>query len=265
MNVSIIIPQYNPDKILLSKIRKSLKKQDFEGETEILELSEGGLACNLNKGVSISKYEIIVTLAQDCVPSNKHWLKNLVKPLNQKNIVASTSRVHLPRSLWGKFDVFAKSLTLKEEGVINPLLDEKGCAYKKKALLKIGGFNEKDFKTAGEDFDTYIKIIKEGKIAYPDSEIIHYHPTDFKKRLKKEMQYANGFGALVRIHKTKMPKWYGGLIKATPIIGLFWYILAYPFKKSFFLFFPYLIAILFAHVLFVFGFWKGFIERRQTI
>lgn len=266
MNVSIVIPIYNPDKEVLDKSLKMLKKQKFKGKIQILKIDRKmGLAASLNYGIKKAKYDIVVSLHQDCIPDGVDWLSNLTEPLKNKENIVSVSKVFLPEELWDKFDLFAKAMTIKEKGTIKPLMDEKGCAYKKDILEKVGMFNEKDFRTAGEDFDLYLKMKDYGKIAYPDCRVIHLHETNWERRLKKNYQNANGYGALVRIHGRKMSRVYAGVLKAVPIVGLILSWLSYPFVKYIKLFPFYLIISPVDHVLYVYGFWKGFLMGKQTV
>ena len=264
MNVSIIMPVYNPDKEILENIESSLKKQKFGGKVEVIKINKGlGLAESINYGIKKAKYEIIVTLHQDCIPENEHWLKILVEPLKNEDVIASVSKVYLPNDFWKKFDFIAKIMSAKEQKVITPLLDEKGCAYKKNILMKIGLFNEKDFRTAGEDFDMYIKLKAEGKIVYPECKILHYHKHTKKNRFKKEIQLSEGFGVLVRKNKTDMPKWWLGIIKALPIIGWPLFLINFPYRKwilggLFWIFFSLIVNFVYTY-----GFWKGFLEGKQ--
>ncbi|MBM3206798.1 MAG: glycosyltransferase family 2 protein, partial [Candidatus Staskawiczbacteria bacterium] len=233
MGVSIIIPVHNPDKEILKKILVELKNQSYKGKSEIIQINIGkGLAESMNTGFRKAKNEIVVSLHQDCIPQGKFWLENLVKPFKEKRIIATVSKVELPISLWESFDKIAQALTLKELGVIQPLLDEKGCAYKRSVLKEVGFFDEKNFRTAGEDFDLYIKLKNKGIIAYPEATVIHLHKTTGFSRLNKERQYANGFGTLVRIYGTKMPGWHKGLIKAIPLIGIIPLLVSFPYKKA---------------------------------
>ena len=266
MDVSVIIPAFNPDKKLLNNIIKTIHCQKFKGKVEVIVVDKKeGLTKQMNYGIRKAKYPIIVMLIQDCLPNGKHWLASLILPFKDGNVVATSSRVYLPEEIWDKFDCFAKSLTLKEKGVIRPLLDGKGSAYRKKALKEVGFFDEKNFRTAGDDFDMYIKLKKLGKIEYPDCEVFHIHPTTFQKRLMKTYQYSNGFGALIRIHGRDMPHWYAGFINAIPIIGIFPNIILFPFKKSFLLFPAFVIASIINHPFYLYGFWKGFLSGKQTV
>jgi len=267
MDVTIIMPLHNPDKDLLGKIDNVVKEQDYEGKVRVVKVDEGfGLAESLNYGVQKAKTEIVVSLHQDCVPGSKDWLRKLVRPLIEDNgVVTSVSKVELPYGFWKSFDLGGKIMSAKEQGVIVPLMDEKGCAYKKSSLLKAGLFDSKNFKTAGEDFDMYIKLKKIGKIAYPDCKIFHFHKHNFQNRLKKELQLSNGFGALVRIHGKQMPDWKIGLLKSIPLFGWPLFLFKFPYARiglAGLLWIPLSLGI---NLIYSFGFWKGFLEGREGI
>jgi hypothetical protein len=266
MDVTIIIPLYKPDKEILTQIKKRIKEQNFSGKINIIELKDKGLAEGLNWGIRNSKTEIIISLHQDCIPSSKDWLQNLVEPLKNKNVVASVSKVELPYNFWKHFGYFARIMSIKEQKIITPLLDEKGCAYKKSAIEKVGFFDEITFRTAGEDFDIYIKLKKIGKIVYPKKvKVFHYHKHTFQNRIKKEKQLSEGFGCLIRNYGGEMPSWWKGVIKAIPLVGWLFFWIQFPYYRMFFGGLIWIILSFYIHLLYVIYFWKGFINRRQKI
>jgi GT2 family glycosyltransferase len=264
MNVSIIIPIYNPDETLDIAL-KSLKKQEYKGKVEIIKVDKGlGLAESLNYGIRKAKYDIIISLHQDCVPYSQKWLEKLVEPLKDKNVVASVSKVELPLDLWKRFGIMTRMMTVKEAGILSPKMDEKGCAYKKESIIKAGFFDYKIFRTCGEDFDMYFKLKKQGKIAYPPCKILHFHKTNFKKRLKKELQYAEGYGTLFRIYKSKMPRWFIAILKSIPLFGSLIFLASINKKViKYFLLWIFLSFLL--NFIYFYGFWRGFIRKKQTI
>ena len=221
----------------------------------------------MNIGFRKSKYGIVVMLPQDCVPADNHWLKNLIEPFQNANVVSSVSKVELPKKIWNSINYITRGIMIKEKGIITSSLDGKGGAYRKKVMESIGLFDEKNFRTAGEDYDTYIKLKSKGSIAYPkDAKVMHNHPTDFLSRLKKNYQYANGYGALVRIHNTSLVRWWAGILKAIPLFGLLTYATNYPMKKGGVKTIPaYIVASIADHFYYIPGFWKGFIEGKQTV
>jgi len=219
MNVSLVIPIYNPDRKMLKKIISSIKKQDFDGKLEIIQVEKKmGLAESMNYGIKKAKFEIIVTLHQDCMPSSNEWLKKLIGPLKKKEVVACCSDVY----------------DSEHKKIYTPKLDEKGCAYKKASLIKVGLFDNNIFLNSGEDFDMYMKLRKIGKIAYPHSVVEHYHPGYLSARGYKRLQNANTWGCLFRIYGFSLPGWWKPLIKAN------------IFNPSYF-----------------YWFWRGFLLRKQ--
>ena len=264
MNVSITVPAYKPDKEILKKLKDAVNSQKIDGKIELIIVDKGwGFSKQMNYGINKSKYGIVIMLPQDCIPKGSNWAKNLIEPFKDEKVVATVSKVKFPDELWNSSGIFAKSLLIKEKGTITSLLDGKGGAYRKSVLKKIGLFDEATFRTAGEDFDTYMKIKNLGKIEYPDATIIHMHPSTFKARLRKNYQYANGYGALVRIYGKEMYHWYIGIINAIPIVGIFSSIASYPFKKGLGLFLPFCVSSVINHPYYVAGFWKGFITNKQ--
>lgn len=266
MDVSIVMPIYKPNLETMSKIDTALKSQKFNGKVEIIKVDEGlGLSDSINFGIKRTRYPIIVTLHQDCVPVNDYWLRDLTLPLGDEEVVASVSKVLMPSEIWDKFDSISKILSAKEQKLITPLMDEKGCAYRKSALKKTGLFDGKTFRTAGEDFDMYIKLKSVGEIAYPETQVTHYHYYNWKSRLKKELQLSNAFGTLVRKYGKRMPGWYIGILKAFPIIGYPLFLTSINLKK---LRLNSLIGIplmLVVNLIYFFGFTKGFLMARQTV
>lgn len=267
MNVSIVLPLHKPDKSLLNKILKAIKNQKFSGRKEIILVDEGlGLADSLNYGIKKAKYDIIVSLPQDCIPSSKYWLDTILKPLAKGNVVATTSKVELPYELWNNFDRISKILSSKEQGVFTTLMDERGCAYRKNILLEVGLFDGIKFRTAGEDYDMYLKLASKGKIEHTNAKVIHYHRYTWRNRFKKEIQLSNGFGSCVRIFGRRMIFRSKGFIRAIPLLG--WPFFLYKLKIKKLGLINSILAIplyLFVNFLYAYGFWKGFLMGRQTV
>lgn len=294
-SISIVFNLYMPDNNILKKILDRLEEQKIDRKIEIIVVDKKtdsetkdlikefikktkkfnvkikkvdeklGFAASLNEGFKASKSDIVVILQQDSIPTSDLWLTNLIEPFKDKNVVATVSRVHYPDELWDRLGVFAKSIMLKEKGTITPALDEKACGYRRVIFTKVGMFNYKDFKIGGEDADMYMKLTAEGKIIYPDAEIIHYHPTNLKNRLTKIKVWANGEGALIRKYGIKEPKWYIGIFKAIPLVGIFGFLASYPWKKGINFYPYYMIMTPVLHFLYIKGFWKGYIQGVQSI
>ncbi len=262
MAIPIIIPLYKEDKKIYSKIKEILKKQTIKAK--IIETRNLPEAQSINTGLKKAKSDIVVTLSQDCVPHGEKWLENLIKPLkkDKKVIVTVSDVIVTPYNLWKKFDLIAKALTIKEQTVIRPTLDARGCAYRASVLKSIGYFNE-DKNIIGIDDDLYMKLKNKGKIAYPSTRVSHYHFFSGRDRLFLEYKYAKASGALTKKFRSSLNGFWKRLFKATPILGIIPIIIVFPIKRSLFLFLIYLLLAPIVHIIFLTGFWKAFLTYKS--
>jgi len=250
-DLTVITSVYSADEEFLKKISNSIKSQDYSGKINHIFINDNiekplkikglkiinnekniGLAGVWKKGFEIANTEIIVSLMDDCLPASKDWLVKLITPLKDKNIAATSSKVELPKEFWEKFDFFAKALTEKEQRIIimPKGFDEKGCAYKKSLVESVGGFDTKNFRNGGEDADLSSKLIKRWEIISSEAKTYHFHQTNLKKRIKKEIQYAQIAGLTARRHFLTYPL--GFKIRVILSIFLFFILIASLFFKS---------------------------------
>tara|TARA_Y100000296_G_scaffold87157_1_gene130137 strand:- start:1169 stop:2035 length:867 start_codon:yes stop_codon:yes gene_type:complete len=216
-NKEIIIVADNPTKDVEKIIKKWYKK------VKIIKNSHNnwGLTGSLNNGIKESKGEIIVTLLADCLPKNDKWLISLVKNFKDHNVVAVASKVKNDDKTFDKFDPLVKDIMHDRQKVYSPGLDEKGCAYRKNTLEEVGLFDSKHFKTAGEDFDMYYKMTKEGKvISGNEPYVIHVHPLDLQKIYNRSASYSRGSGVLFRIYGYKFFTFKSILKNLFPLWGI---------------------------------------------
>jgi len=263
-DVTIVMPIYKPNEDILKMVEKALAEQKYNGKVTVIKTNKGGFGKTFNYGVENAKTEIVISLHQDCVPVNENWLRDLVAPLEDKDVVATVSKVELPYEYWRNFDAVGKILSAKEQMVITPALDQKACANKRSALLKVGLFDSDNFATAGEDYDMYLKLKKIGKIVYPDTKVYHYHWHNISNRFAKEAQLSNSFGALVRKHGTNIDHWYIGILKSIPIIGWPIFLLQCKPLKIKHLTLVAIPLYLYINFLYCKNFWKGFFSGKQT-
>jgi GT2 family glycosyltransferase len=258
--VSIIIPLFKPDKKVFDRVMKVLKQQTLKAE---IILEDEGLPEHIaiNKGIKKAKGDIIVTLDQDCIPSSNIWLEELVKPLiENEHIVATASAYEYPYELWKTLDIVNRALTIKEQREIFFVMDERGCAYKKKVLEKVGFFNESR-KTILGDIDLYFKLKKEGNIAYPKkSKIYHFHPVSGFKKIRKEYDYARGVGLSFLVYGFKDPVWWRRVLKIIPFFGSFFTWIGFPIKRAPLLFLIYVLLSPLLYVVFIAGIFDGILR-----
>jgi glycosyltransferase involved in cell wall biosynthesis len=236
LSVSVIIPAYNNQETI-GHVLDSLLSQNYEiGQVEIIVVNDCsndntaeeikkfpvtyvlnktnlGLAKSLNYGISISRFDIIVTLHADVVPGNPSWLKELVSPLADSNTAAtcsvqlSPSFDHRLKTVWEKLLYGKQSRHLA--------LNDKADAYNKSELMQIGMFDDKTFRTAGEDEDLSLRLTMEGKkIRGTNAEVTHNHYFSnngngvLKKILKREFHFGMAGGALRRKFPLYTPRSY---------------------------------------------------------
>lgn len=242
---SIIIPHYNNDERILLKVVRKAVDQDYKNKEIILIIdnpSKGpeiiptelkkkikviktknnlGLAGSLNEGIRNSNGKIIVTLLEDCVPKNNRWLSSLIEKFDDPNVLAVASKIKNDDATFEKLDPLVKDLMQDRQKEYSPGLDEKGCAYRREVLEKNGLFDSKHFKTAGEDYDMYYKISKQGKIiSGNDPGVVHIHPLDLQKVYRRSASYARGSGVLARIYGFKFIRLKGIIKLFFPIWGI---------------------------------------------
>ncbi|OGI33471.1 MAG: hypothetical protein A2420_04095 [Candidatus Moranbacteria bacterium RIFOXYC1_FULL_44_13] len=164
-----------------------------------------GLASSYNDGIRNSESELIVTLHSDII-IQKNSLEKLLTPFSEmpsSDIVAATHKVIHPLEIWKKYNFwqkcfFARLVEKKFSG-----LDGKFDCFRKSALEKIGLFDERTFKNAGEDGDVVYKLKKIGKIKKTEAEIIHLHSMDpnfsWHDIVRKQQQYSESQGILLRL------------------------------------------------------------------
>ncbi|HJZ18947.1 MAG TPA: glycosyltransferase [Candidatus Nanoarchaeia archaeon] len=259
--ISVIIPVYKPEEEIFEKVKEMLKRQTVEAE--IVENWNMPEAKSINTGIKKSQGKIIVTLAQDCMPSDEKWLEKLVKPLEDKKIVASVSDLYLPKWYWEKYPFFTKILCLDERVIRRPVMDARACAFRRKDLEKVGFFNE-DPKVIGIDSDLYLKLAKIGKIKHPNCVVYHLHPLTNQKKNKLSYNYGEGNGKLVRRYKNKIHGVWRRVLRAIPIIGLLPIFFVFPYKRYFYYFPAYALFSIITHLLWVYGFWHGFFLDKES-
>ncbi|MCX6766945.1 MAG: glycosyltransferase family 2 protein [Candidatus Moranbacteria bacterium] len=173
-------------------------KQNF---TLIQNEKQSGLAAAYNKAIKISRNDLIVTLHQDILLENDA-LEKLVGTFTDEKVVASTHVVSHSMAIWNKYSFWQKCFFARLASKDFSGIDGKFDCFRKSALEKVGLFDEKHFRTAGEDGDLVFKMKKIGKIVKTDAKIIHLHKIDpnfsWKDILRKQAQYAEAQGALLR-------------------------------------------------------------------
>lgn len=194
-DVSVIIPSNGKkdNKSLIDVLKKTTNRK-----VEFIEVKGKGIAEAYNIGIKKAKGNIIVTFHEDCYPITTNFIDVLIKPLEEKEVIATMSKV---------YDFYKR----KE---YYPLLDGKATAYKKECLEELGLFDE-IFKKGGEDYDMYIKLKSLGSISYVNTLVVHKHKDHRNK--KKVVQLAYASGILFKRYSVNYNIWWKCIVMANPI------------------------------------------------
>lgn len=165
-----------------------------------------GLARNYNKGIDACSSDYFILMHQDVVLLENNCFKNIIVPFSDNNVIAVFSGLLHPFSVWQKYNFYQKCLFSRFVGkTIFDLNGKFDCYDRKKLIEHIGLFDEKIFRTAGEDSDMKRRIDKNGfKVVYSGFNVVHLHNKetnfDYKKIFKKEAQIAEAQGVLLRLY-----------------------------------------------------------------
>jgi glycosyltransferase involved in cell wall biosynthesis len=225
-SVSVILPLYNGEstiiKTLESLLNQTIKFSELivvndASSDKSLELLEKflenrqdykiidhknnfGLAKSYNDAIRISKGELIVTLHQDVVLLEDS-LEKLLAPMKNSEVVASSHSVMHPIKIWTAYNFWQRCFFARQAGKNQHGIDGKFDCFQKKALFGVGLFDDKHFRSAGEDADMVFKLKQIGKIANSEAKIVHLHKIDpnfsWKDIVRKQAQYSEAQGALL--------------------------------------------------------------------
>ena len=256
--VSVVIPVYKPEKKVFNRLKGILSKQTIP--VEIIEKWNNPEAVSMNLGIKEAKGDVIIILAQDCVPASRYFVERLIKPLENKKVVAVVSDLLLPYQYWKKRPFLSRIFTINDLKLRKPDMNLSSCAYRKKDLEKIGYINE---KVSAIDTDFGLKIMKMGKIDRGNVIVYHLHPHyNYKKTLKTFYNYAKFNGVVVREEGIKVWGFIPRILRAIPFLGFASIYYRYPLKGYFYLLpLHFITGAIIEHIINVVGFWHGFFSK----
>lgn len=165
-----------------------------------------GLAKNYNKGINACSSDYFILMHQDIVLSENDCFRKIIAPFSDNNIIAVFPGLLHPFSVWEKYNFWQKCLFSRFVGkTIFDLSGKFDCYDRKKLIEYVGLFDEKTFRTAGEDGDIKRRIGKSGfKTTYSGFNVVHLHNREtnfsYKNIFKKEAQLAEAQGVLLRLY-----------------------------------------------------------------
>ncbi|MCX8163390.1 MAG: glycosyltransferase [Candidatus Micrarchaeota archaeon] len=195
MKVSVIIPTLNEEKNI-KKSLSSIRRQKFSGEFEII-VADGGsedktveiarkyadkivtehtrtIAAGRQAGAMVAEGEIYVYTDADAVVQ-KNWLENIVKPFEDKNVVAAYGWI-VPLKGHSLEVFILKYLALIVAYLSSIIgldyLAGSNMALRASAFKRVGGMNI--HLTTGEDIDIIKRVRKLGKVVFVPEAVVKY-------------------------------------------------------------------------------------------
>jgi GT2 family glycosyltransferase/DNA-binding beta-propeller fold protein YncE len=249
--VSVVICAYNAADTLEDNLRslEQLTYPDFEiivvddgSKDRTAEIARGhprvrlvsmpnqGLSAARNVGLAEATGEIVAYTDAD-TRADRDWLTFLVQPFLTGNVVASGG----PNVVPSDDPPMAQCIARAPGGPTHVLLDDRiaehvpGCnmAFKRDALLAIGGFNP-IYLRAGDDVDVCWRLQARGwKIGFASSALVwHHHRASVKAYWRQQVGYGEGETWLMAHHPEKFLDgrmlWRGRIYSPLPFVRSLW-------------------------------------------
>lgn len=131
------------------------------------------IAKSRNVGVKAAKGEFIFFTDADCV-ADKNWIRNGLKQFRDKNILGVDGL-----TCYGE-ENYKPTPSDKIRGTLyGDRFNTCNIAYRKDAIQKVGGFDEKRYAEAYEDSDLAFRILRSGKIIHCKDMVVLHQKKEF--------------------------------------------------------------------------------------
>lgn len=164
---------------------------------------ESNIARGHNFIIKNSNSNIIALTDSDCV-ADKNWLKELVKPFENKEIGATTGLVKTPRNVNKLQEAIGQELEARYKNFPEfvsrgPTMNLSFRTNLAKKILFDGKFN------VAQETDWGYRFTKRYKMAYvPKAIVYHYHRATWKSFFKQQFNYAKFVPLVYLKHRDKM-------------------------------------------------------------
>ncbi len=170
-----------------------------------------GPAAARNAGIQAARAPIVAMMDSDCLAS-RHWLRLLTAPFDDPEVLGCGGKIGA-RSYKTGVEVFTQLFgVLNQEKFFRgyppllpfpPYFATASAAYRREALMKVGGFDESLWMC--EDADLAWRILDlGGKLVYcPHEGIRHRHRGTFDGMFKQAVDYGAGAVALFAKHRKR--------------------------------------------------------------
>ena len=202
MRVSVVIPTLNEEKLVRSTL-SSIRSQETNHEIELIVVDSysrdrtveiarkfadkilfappGIIAVARNKGSMESKGKIIVSAGADSI-YDKHWLAELVAPIEKGRAVATAGKLlpmqgNLVEKVFAEYILNPVQFCTFSFGM--PYVGGENMAFSRQAFMKVGGYRT-DLVTS-EDIDLLRRLRKVGRVSYCPKAVTHVSMRRVKK------------------------------------------------------------------------------------
>ncbi|MEK7502025.1 MAG: glycosyltransferase family 2 protein [Patescibacteria group bacterium] len=178
-----------------------------------------GVGASYNFGVKKAISSHVIFMHSDSSLPSDHEIEKLVEPFGKDlKVVASYPKVILPKNVWDTYNFWQKCLFSRSVDKESAGFNGKFDCVKKKAFVRVGGFNEISFggdvSVGGEDADLYLRLENKGKLILSKAKVIHLHYLgnnySLSDWIKNRKLLARTYGRLIRFQGKSLPlKTYG--------------------------------------------------------
>jgi glycosyltransferase involved in cell wall biosynthesis len=188
-----------------SKIKEYAKKSQYKVVSIFNEINRG-LASNYNIGIERAKTSLYILMHQDITLIDPDSISKILQPFKKDtNLVGCFPSFTYTFETWKENSFWQQVLFSRIVNKPTSKLNGKFDCIRKNDLR----FDEKRYRTAGEDFDFEIRLKKQGEIKHIDLEVSHIQENNsnfpVRKLLKKEAQLAECYGVNLRRYPLQTP------------------------------------------------------------
>jgi len=194
-----------------------------------------GIGPPRNLGIKKAKGEIICLTDSDCIVE-KNWLAKIYTFFNEKPEADGVGGPVFPyphhqtkiQKLTGELFVedqgYPKKLKEVEFGSTQGIIFGSNCAYKKEALITVGGYSE----PGGSNLELAWRLVLKGRKLFfsPHVKVYHIFPSDIPSIFKQQFRWGFQLTYMKRIYRID-----NGIAELI-------YILYFPFRRLLSLFYP---------------------------
>lgn len=172
---------------------------------------EKGFICtSYNRGVGMSRTDLIVLTHSDAFIPTPQELRKLVEPLlADPEAVAAYPRNLMPRSVWNRFPFWEKFQFVRAVDATSHSVNAIFDLIRREVYLKAGGFNERRYTTTcgfgGEDSDAAVRVSRLGKTLKTEACAVHAHgfpeKYPFSSYAQNRAYMSRTYGKMIRFQR----------------------------------------------------------------